>query len=90
MDPIPVGVLGATGAVGQRFIQLLAGNPWFRITALGASERSAGKRYADASTWRLSADCPEQVRNLVVQPCEPGLDCRLVFSALPASEAMQV
>lgn len=87
MQPISVGVLGATGAVGQRFIQLLAGNPWFRITALAASERSAGKRYAESCVWRLSADCPEQVRDLVVQRCEPGLDCRLVFSALPAREA---
>ncbi|MHB1319692.1 MAG: aspartate-semialdehyde dehydrogenase [Anaerolineae bacterium] len=90
MEPISVGILGATGAVGQRFIQMLASNPWFRITALSASERSAGKRYAEACVWRLSADCPEQVRDLVVQPCEPGLDCRLVFSALPASEAALV
>jgi aspartate-semialdehyde dehydrogenase len=87
MQPISVGVLGATGAVGQRFIQLLASNPWFRITALAASERSAGKRYAEACVWRLSADCPEEVRDLVVQPCEPDLDCRVVFSALPAGEA---
>ena len=90
MQPIPVGILGATGAVGQRFIQLLANNPWFKITALGASERSAGKRYADACTWRLSANCPEQVRDLIVQPCEPNLDCRLVFSALPSAAAMTV
>jgi aspartate-semialdehyde dehydrogenase len=87
MQPISVGVLGATGAVGQRFIQLLASNPWFRITALAASERSAGKRYAEACVWRLSSDCPEEVRDLVVQPCEPDLDCRVVFSALPAGEA---
>jgi aspartate-semialdehyde dehydrogenase len=87
MQPISVGVLGATGAVGQRFIQLLASNPWFRISALAASERSAGKRYAEACVWRLSADCPEEVRDLVVQRCEPGLDCRIVFSALPAGEA---
>ncbi len=90
MQRIPVGVLGATGAVGQRFIQLLADHPWFEITALAASERSAGGRYADACTWRLSADCPENVRDLVVQPCEPNLDCRVVFSALPASVALGV
>ena len=87
MEPDHVGVLGATGAVGQRFIQLLASNPWFRITALAASERSVGKRYADACAWRLSADSPEQVRDLIVQPCEPGLECRIVFSALPAGAA---
>lgn len=90
MRRIPVGVLGATGAVGQRFVQLLADHPWFEITALAASERSAGGRYAEACTWRLSADCPESVRDMVVQPCEPNLDCRIVFSALPASTALAV
>ncbi|MGI6368113.1 MAG: aspartate-semialdehyde dehydrogenase [Anaerolineae bacterium] len=87
MEPLPVGVLGATGAVGQRFIQLLARNPWFRITALAASERSAGRRFGEACDWRLSTDCPEQVRDMVIQPVEPGLDCAIVFSALPASAA---
>ncbi len=90
MERIPVGVLGATGAVGQRFVQLLAEHPWFEITALAASERSAGGRYAEACTWRLTADCPTSVRDLVVQPCEPHLDCRLVFSALPANAAQSV
>ncbi|MGM0400431.1 MAG: aspartate-semialdehyde dehydrogenase [Chloroflexota bacterium] len=90
MKPIPVGVLGATGAVGQRFIQLLDRNPWFEITALAASERSAGRPYAEACTWRLSADCPATVRDMMVQPCEPGLDCRLVFSALPSRVAGKV
>jgi aspartate-semialdehyde dehydrogenase len=88
--PISVGILGATGAVGQRFIQLLVDNPWFRITALAASEHSAGQRYAEACTWRLSADCPEAVCDLPVQPCEPGLDCQIVFSALPSSAAREV
>jgi aspartate-semialdehyde dehydrogenase len=83
MKPIRVGILGATGAVGQRFIQLLEHNPWFQITAVAASERSAGARYAEACAWRLSANCPASVRDLVVQPCEPGLDCDMVFSALP-------
>jgi aspartate-semialdehyde dehydrogenase len=90
MRRIPVGILGATGAVGQRFIQLLADHPWFEITALAASERSAGGRYAEACTWRLSADCPANVRDMVVQPCEPNLDCRIVFSALPAGAALSV
>lgn len=88
MQRIPVGVLGATGAVGQRFVQLLADHPWFEITALAASERSAGGRYAEACAWRLSADCPSSVRDLVVQPCEPTLDCQIVFSALPANVAL--
>ncbi len=90
MKPIRVGILGATGAVGQRFIQLLDANPWFGITAVAASERSEGARYAEACTWRLSPDCPASVRDLVVQPCEPGLDCDLVFSALPSLMASAI
>lgn len=90
MTPIRVGVLGATGAVGQRFVQLLDRNPWFEITALAASERSAGKPYRQACTWRLSADCPPSVRNQVVLPCEPGLECDLVFSALPSDVAHEI
>jgi len=87
MKPIRAGVLGATGAVGQRFVQLLDANPWFEITALAASERSVGRPYHEACTWRLSADSPASVRDIVVKPCAPGLDCDLVFSALPSSVA---
>ncbi len=87
MKPIRAGVLGATGAVGQRFVELLAGNPGFEITALTGSERSAGRPYGEACTWRLSADCPARVRDLVVQPTEPPLDCDIVFSALPSHVA---
>jgi len=82
--------LGATGAVGQRFVHLLSTNPWFEITALAASERSAGAPYRKACTWRVSADMPEVVREMVVQPCTPGLDCEIVFSALPADSAYEV
>ena len=87
MNKIPVGILGATGTVGQRFIQLLADHPWFQVTALAASDRSTGQRYEEACHWLLSAPMPEAARSLVVQPIEPGLDCRLVFSALPSSVA---
>lgn len=87
MRPIRTGILGATGAVGQRFIQLLAKNPWFQITALAASDRSVGLPYHQACTWRLPGDCPPSVREMIVQPCEPGLDCEIVFSALPSSVA---
>jgi aspartate-semialdehyde dehydrogenase len=90
MSKIPVGVLGATGAVGQRFIQLLADHPWFEITALAASERSAGKPYVEACHWMQSTPIPESVRDIVVQPPEPGLDCRVVFSSLPSKVAAQV
>lgn len=84
---IRVGILGATGTVGQRFLQLLDGHPRFAVTALAASDRSAGKRYAEACTWRLPGDMPRAVRALVVQAPEPPLDCDLVFSSLPADVA---
>jgi aspartate-semialdehyde dehydrogenase len=81
------GVLGATGAVGQRFVQLLSRHPWFELTAVAASERSAGKCYAEACAWRLDVPMPESVRALPVQAAEPGLGCDLVFSALDAAVA---
>lgn len=87
---IPVAVLGATGAVGQRFVQLLAEHPWFEISALAASERSSGKRYADACGWHLESPMPEKVKGMTVLPAEPGLDARIVFSALPASTAREI
>ena len=88
--PLRAGILGATGAVGQRFVQLLQGNPWFEITALAASERSVGMPYGRACTWRLPGDCPPAVRDLTVQACEPGMDCEVVFSALPAGPAQEI
>jgi len=90
---IRVGVLGATGAVGQRFCQLLAQHPWFEIAAVTASERSAGKRYADAVDWRLNTPVPEDAGGLRVIPTKsehmPG-DVKIVFSALPADVAKKV
>ena len=80
---IRVGILGATGAVGQRFIQLLADHPWFDLTILAASHRSAGKRFADACRWYLDEPMPEMVRNMELQPGQPGMNCEIVFSALP-------
>lgn len=82
-----VGILGATGVVGQRFIQLLEDHPQFEITALAASDRSQEKNYRDACTWRLPGDMPEAVKNIVVQPPAPPLDCDLVFSSLPGEVA---
>ncbi len=90
MKPIRAGILGATGAVGQRFVQLLDRNPWFEIAVVAASERSVGKPYHQACRWRLSADLPESARDLIVQPCEPGLECDIVFSALPSAFAGQI
>ena len=80
-------VLGATGAVGQRFVQLLDGHPWFRAGALAASERSAGRRYGQAARWFLEEPMPEWARDMEVVPCRPGLDARVAFSGLDASVA---
>jgi aspartate-semialdehyde dehydrogenase len=87
MEKIDVGILGATGTVGQQFIALLAGHPWFRVTWLAASERSAGKRYGDLA-WRLPSPLPADVARLDVSPLD-AIDKApsLVFSALDSSVA---
>lgn len=90
MSQIEVGVLGATGAVGQQFVRLLEGHPWFKLTWLGGSERSAGKRYADAAPWRLGASIPADVADLIVQTPVAGTAPKLVFSALDASVAQEI
>ncbi len=87
---IPVAVLGATGAVGQRFIQLLADHPWFEITALAASENSAERRYADACRWVIPGDPPASIGEMTVRHLEPNLPARIVFSALPTEVAQEV
>ena len=87
MNKIRVGILGATGMVGQHFVRFLQGHPWFEITALAASGRSKGKRYGDVCRWVVLPDMPPSVRDMVVQSCEPGLDCDLVFSGLPSDVA---
>jgi aspartate-semialdehyde dehydrogenase len=84
---IPVAILGATGSVGQRFIQLLEGHPWFRVHEVVASERSAGKTYAEAVDWRLDTLIPEDVARLVVRPLHGDLESRLLFSGLDSSVA---
>jgi aspartate-semialdehyde dehydrogenase len=84
-----VGILGATGTVGQRFVQLLENHPQFEITALAASDRSTGKRYAEACAWKLSGAMPDYVKDVVVKPIAPPLDCDFVFSSLPTSIARE-
>jgi aspartate-semialdehyde dehydrogenase len=84
-----VGILGATGMVGQRFIELLVDHPQFEVTAVAASDRSQGKTFFEACTWRLSGDMPDAVRSLPVQPPSPPLDCDLVFSSLPGEIARE-
>lgn len=89
---VNVGILGATGMVGQRFIELLKDHPDFEITALTASKRSAGKKYEDAVTWYLDTKMPETARDIIVVDTDPSevRDVDIVFSALPASIALNV
>src|SRR2546421_7371522 len=87
MGKIRVGILGATGTVGERFLPLLEHHPQFPVTALAASARSQGKSYAEACAWRLPGAAPDGVRGLVVQAPEPPLDCDIVFSSLPSDVA---
>ena len=87
---IPIGILGATGAVGQRFLSRLAGHPDFAVAALAASEKSAGRRYAEVSPWRLSEPPPPGLAETVLRRAEPDLPCRIVFSALDAAAAAEI
>jgi aspartate-semialdehyde dehydrogenase len=87
MNKIRVGILGATGMVGQHFVQLLQGHPWFEITALAASDRSEGRAYGQACRWVISPQMPSAAREMVLEASEPGLACDLVFSALPSDVA---
>lgn len=87
---IEVGVLGATGVVGQQFISRMARHPWFNVTWLAASERSEGRKYAQASPWRLAAPMPEKAAAMTVDACLPGRGPKVVFSALDASVAGEV
>lgn len=87
---IEVGVLGATGMVGQHFVKFLQNHPWFNLTWVGASDRSAGKKYAEATSWRLDGAMPAGVAALDVQECKPGNAPKLVFSATDASVATEI
>jgi aspartate-semialdehyde dehydrogenase len=87
---IEVGILGATGMVGQNFIQFLQGHPWFDLKWLGASDRSAGKKYKDAMNWNLAGSTPDSVADLKVEECKPGNAPHLVFSAMDASVATDI
>lgn len=90
MERIEVGILGATGTVGQQFLRLLTDHPWFKPTWLAASERSEGRLYREAATWRLATVPPPETERLRVDACTPGRGPRLVFSALDASAAQEI
>ena len=87
---IPVGILGATGVVGQRFIQLLEDHPWFEVQWLAASDRSAGQAYGEAVRWRLKTSIPDRVRQLQVSNATPGGAPRVIFAALDAGIAREM
>ncbi len=87
---IQVGILGATGMVGQHFVKFLQNHPWFDLCWLGASDRSAGKKYRDAAQWHLGGETPDYVADLVVEECKPGNAPRLVFSAMDAGVATEI
>ncbi|MBA3296884.1 MAG: aspartate-semialdehyde dehydrogenase [Acidobacteria bacterium] len=84
---IEVGILGATGMVGQQFVRLLEGHPWFKASWLAASERSEGRKYSEAASWRLATALPAYVAGTRLQACTPGQGPRLLFSALDAAAA---
>ncbi len=87
---IEVGILGATGMVGQQFIKFLQGHPWFHLKWVGASDRSAGRKYREATSWRLDGAMPDTVADLVVEDSRPGNAPRLLFSAMDAGVATDI
>src|SRR5690554_4422304 len=87
---IPVAILGATGAVGQRMIQLLAGHPWFEIAALTGSDRTVGRPYGDLVRWALDGAPPPEIARMVVQPSDRPLDVAIALSALPTDVAREI
>ncbi len=87
---IQVGILGATGMVGQRFIQLLENHPWFEVAWLAASDRSSGKSYGEAAKWRLGTPLPARIERMTVSPAEPESAPKVVFAALDAAIAREM
>lgn len=87
---IPVAILGATGSVGQKFVELLVNHPWFEISELCASDKSAGKKYGEAVDWFLAGSPPDLIKNLTVNKCEPVLKSKVVFSGLDSSVAGEI
>ena len=87
---IPVGILGATGMVGQRFIQLLERHPWFEVAWVAASERSFGKSYAEAAKWKMKTPIPKKVASMVLSAAEPKDAPKVIFAALDADIAREM
>ena len=89
-NKLPIGILGATGMVGQRFIQLLENHPWFEVAWLAASDRSSGKTYDEAAKWRLDTPLPEHIAQMTVRPAEPFGAPKIIFAALDAAIAREM
>ena len=87
---LPIGILGATGVVGQRFIQMLEHHPWFEVAWLAASDRSEGKRYGEAARWRLKTPLPPNIAAMKVSPATPAGAPKIIFAALDASIAAEM
>lgn len=83
-EKLRVGILGATGLVGQRLALLLQNHPWFEVTDLAASDKSTGKSYAESCSWKLPYPMPANIKSIPVKPVDPNLDCDFVFSSLPS------
>ena len=90
MKKYSIGILGATGMVGQRYIQLLEDHPWFEVTWLAASDRSSGKTYGEAAKWRLDTPLPERIANMVVSPAEPAGAPKIIFSSVDSPIAKEL
>ncbi len=89
-----VGILGATGTVGQRLIHMLRNHPYFEVTALAASDRSEGKRFSDACNWKLPFEMPEAVKDMILYPCraeagKPRIECDIIIASLPGDIALE-
>lgn len=87
---IPVGILGATGSVGQKYVELLNGHPWFEITALAASSHSSGRPFGEAVNWFQASPLPTNIGRMTVRVCEPELPCKVVFSGLDSRVAGEI
>ena len=86
----PIGILGATGMVGQRYIQLLENHPWFEVAWLAASDRSSGKPYGEAAKWRLDTPLPERIANMTVAAAEPEGAPKTIFASVDAAIAREM
>jgi aspartate-semialdehyde dehydrogenase len=86
----PIGILGATGMVGQRYIQLLENHPWFEVAWIAASDRSSGKPYCEAAKWRLDTPIPDRIANMIVSPADPEGAPKVIFASIDASFAREM